>query len=362
MPAGTDMKAYARVALCLLAGAAASASAHHSFAPHFDPESSVTITGTIVRFHPRNPHSYLYIDVDEGGEHHEYTCESSGITQLSRNGIDAALLEPGSTITVTGQRHRRDPNKCFFRTVQVGDGPVLAATGAGATLDAEEEKYAAEKSSGIFGNWLLIPSGEGAGNGETYAEMLDYMTKEGQRAEAAYNAMADDPVYRCNPIGIRRTWFAPGTPTEISLHDDRVVIRHEWMDVERVVYLDPDHSPDGETRAMFGHSVGRLENGVLTIETDHYPAGLIRQYIGREGEPYRGLLHSDELTTTEILEFDEERQSLEVTMLFRDPGYYSRDFPVVTTRYERTDLAVRPFGCTPDSELPGAGQRTPGDA
>jgi len=179
--------------------------------------------------------------------------------------------------------------------------------------------------------------------------MLEHMTAAGAMAEAAYDPYTDDPVYRCNPVGIRRVWFAPGTPLEIVREDDRVIIRHEWMDVERIVHLGVDEHPTGGERTTFGHSTGRLENGVLTIETANYPAGVIRQYAeGGEETSFRGLLHSAELTTTEILRFDEDSQSLEVTMLFSDPGYYSRDFPPVTTRYERTDLKIRPFGCIPE--------------
>lgn len=347
------MRTFGLITGLILCCAANGAAAHHSFAPHFDPDSSVTITGKIIEFEQRNPHAYLHIEADNGsGEVHEYLCESSGITQLRRIGIKPEQLKPGSMVTVTGQQHRRDPYKCFFRTIQIDDGPVMKISGAGAELEAADAltgKLAAAEQSGIFGNWLLIARGPGAGNGESYEEMINHMTAAGQRAESGYNALQDDPVYRCHSIGLRRVWFAPDTPTEITLHDDRIVIRHEWMDVERIVYLaDSDHPGDG-SRQLFGHAVGRLENGELTIETGNYPAGIISQYIGVGNKPpFRGLLHSDDLTTTEILRYDEQSQSLEVTMLFKDPGFYTRDFPVVTTRYEKTDLQIRPFGCVPE--------------
>ena len=324
------------------------AKAHHSFAPHFDPNSSVTITGKIVAFRQRNPHAYLHIEVaGAGNEVREYECESSGITQLRRNGIDSSLLKVGSTVTVTGEQHRRDPLKCFFRTVQVDGGPVHRISGAGGQL-APENDITRRESDGIFGHWLLIPTGDRAGNGETYERMLNHLSDTGQQAEAAYEPIKDDPVYTCHPIGLRRVWYAPDTPTSITREGDQVVIRHEWMDVERIVFLDARGHDDGP-RDVFGHSTGRMEGGVLTIETDHYPAGLIRQYLGVNNEPpFRGLLHSDQLETTEILRYDEASETLEVTMLFKDDGFYTRDFPPVTTRYERTELSVRPFNCTPD--------------
>lgn len=196
---------------------------------------------------------------------------------------------------------------------------------------------------------MLIPVGDRAGNGETYEGMLDYLTDAGRQAEASYEPIKDDPVYTCHPIGLRRVWYAPDTPTAIIREDDKIIIKHEWMDVERVVFLDSGKHKRSGSRGVFGHSTGEMVSGVLTIETDNYPAGIIRQYLGINNEPpFRGLLHSDQLKTTEILRYDEERQTLEVTMLFKDSGFYSRDFPPVTTRYERTDLQIRPFDCTPD--------------
>jgi hypothetical protein len=347
------MKSSKLIAIFILTSVVGSAAAHHSFAPHFYPDSSITITGTIVKFEQRNPHSYLHIEaVDGSGEMQRYMCESSGVTQLRRIGINPEALQPGSTVTVTGQQHRRDRYKCFFRTIQIDDGPVLNISGAGKPLEQPEAAMAGSETSeqgGIFGNWSLIARGAGAGNGESYGGMFDYMTAEGQRAEANYDPIKDDPVYRCHPIGLRRVWYAPGTPTEIVRHDDRIVIKHEWMDVERVITLNADDNQADGPRKLFGHSIGRLENGVLTIETANYPDGIVRQYIGENNEPpFRGLLHSAELTTTEVLRFDAQTQSLEVSMVFNDPGFYTREFPLATSRYKRTGLEIRPFGCIPE--------------
>ncbi|MEM7503180.1 MAG: DUF6152 family protein [Pseudomonadota bacterium] len=342
------MRLSAPIVVLMLMGATTTGQAHHSFAPHFDPSSSVTITGKIVAFRQRNPHAYLHIEVaGPGNEVRKYECESSGITQLRRNGIDSTLLKVGSTVTVTGEQHRRDPLKCFFRTVQVDGGPVYRVSDAGGQLKPEND-LTQQEAEGILGNWLLIPAGDRAGNGETYERMLNHLSDAGRQAEADYEPIKDDPVYTCHPIGLRRVWYAPETPTSITPEGDRILIRHEWMDVERTVFLDSQRRDDGP-REVFGHSIGHMEDGVLTIETDHYPYGLIRQYLGIKNEPpFRGLLHSDQLETTEILRYDEASKTLEVTMLFKDAGFYTRDFPPVTTRYERTDLSVRPFNCTPD--------------
>ena len=68
----------------LLALLAAPAYAHHSFAPHFDIDKPVDISGKVTEYEARNPHSYLHIAaVDENGKTQEYVCESHGVTQLT---------------------------------------------------------------------------------------------------------------------------------------------------------------------------------------------------------------------------------------------------------------------------------------
>ena len=51
---------------------AAAPAAHHSFAPHFDRDKPVSISGTITDYERRNPHSYLHITAtDENGRTRE---------------------------------------------------------------------------------------------------------------------------------------------------------------------------------------------------------------------------------------------------------------------------------------------------
>src|SRR5919108_4393627 len=94
-------------AIVISAFCAIDASAHHSFAPHFDASKPVSIEGTITEYERRNPHSYLHIAaVDENGRTREYVCESHGVTQLTRNGITPALLKVGAKVRVTGSLSR----------------------------------------------------------------------------------------------------------------------------------------------------------------------------------------------------------------------------------------------------------------
>src|SRR5262245_65563295 len=87
--------------LLLLALSATNALAHHSFAPHFDANKKVNISGTVKEYEARNPHSYLHVDaVDENGRTREYVCEWHGVTQLSRIGITRQHLKAGTRVRI----------------------------------------------------------------------------------------------------------------------------------------------------------------------------------------------------------------------------------------------------------------------
>jgi hypothetical protein len=322
--------------------------AHHSFAPHFDSTKPISITGTVKEFEARNPHAYLHIEtVDSAGTKQVYVCESHGVTQLRRNGIGPARLLPGVAVTVEGVRARRDEHMCFFQRIRIGGGPMLSVNGPDRrrTGDAAPAPTA-RPETGIFGKWLLVPANRSTSGPNP---MMGYLTQEGRRAVDAYDPFVDDPTFRCDPVAVRRVWFAPSTPLEISRTGEKIILRHEWMDVERVVHLDVGEHPLDGPRSSLGHSIGHFEDGKLIIETSNYAPGVLRQYVEQPDGSMKGLLHSDALTSTEVLRFDDESQTLVVTIELRDPKFFTRDFPPVSASYVHTDLEIEPFGCIPEA-------------
>jgi len=326
--------------------------AHHSFAPHFDINKPVRISGTVSEFEQRNPHAYLHISgLDENGLTREYVCESHGVTQLTRNGISPSLLTPGTEVTVTGSQARRNPYECFFNTVELADGRVFNVNGPSGRGPTEagpagERLASSPPRTDMFGTWMLIPANRATSGPQP---MLDFLTPAGEAAVAAYDPFVDDPTFRCDPVAIRRVWFAPGTPLEIRRDGENIVLRHEWMDVERVVHLDMDSHPADGPRTSLGHSIGHFEGDTLVIETANYAAGVLSQYVEMPGQPTRGLLHSDALTSTERLRFDPESQELELTIELRDPVYFTRDFDPAMARYGPSELTIEPFNCRPEN-------------
>ncbi len=76
------------------------ASAHHSHAM-FDFSREVIITGTVTEFTFRNPHGFLFVDVEqENGKIVNYWVEMGPLPSLIRRGIGYRTFQPGDLITV----------------------------------------------------------------------------------------------------------------------------------------------------------------------------------------------------------------------------------------------------------------------
>jgi hypothetical protein len=321
----------------------AETSAHHSFAPHFDGSKKVNIYGVVKQYEARNPHSYLHIDaVDENGRTREYVCESHGFTQLSRIGITPQLFKAGTKLRVTGSQSRHSPYMCFFETIELPDGRLLNVNGSAGAPTAPAEP----RRTDIFGTWLLAPIPNRSTSGPQ--PMIQQLTPAGEKAVAAYDPFKDDPVFRCDPVAVRRVWGAPSTPLQISRDGVDIVLRHEWMDVRRVIHMNVKTHPKDGKRTSLGYSIGRWEGDTLVIETANYSAGVLNQYVEQAGQPTRGLLHSAMLKTVERLHLDAARQRLVVEIDHADEEFFKQPFPRVTLEYSPSSLKLEPFKCSPE--------------
>jgi hypothetical protein len=80
----------------------------------------------------------------------------------------------------------------------------------------------------------------------------------------------------CIPIGLPSTMFCP-VATTIDVQKDKVVMKIDWMDTTRTVYLDGRKHPPATQQFLHGHSVGRWEGKTLVVETTNFtehPMGL----------------------------------------------------------------------------------------
>jgi hypothetical protein len=333
-----------RIAVIAAASLGASAAlAHHSFAPHFDANKPVSISGTVTQYEAQNPHSYLHVNaVDENGKTQEYVCESHGVTQLSRTGLTPARLKAGTHVRITGSQSRHDAHMCFFDSVTFDDGSKVNVNSP-----AAGQQVAQPARTDIFGTWLLAPIPNRSTSGPQ--PMMQYLTPAGEKAVAAYDPFKDDPVFRCDPVAIRRVWGAPSTPLEIVRDaNGDVILPREWLDVRRTVHMNMKEHPKDGARTSLGHSIGHFEGDALVIETASYAPGVLNQYVEQPGEPTKGLLHSAALTSVERLHLDAARQRLVVEIDLADPEFFTQPFARATYEYAPSNLSIEPFNCSPE--------------
>jgi len=317
---------------------------HHSFDYHFDRSKSVTIEGVVKEFRFINPHAHLIVYVaNEAGETEEWDCAMGGSNGLARDGWTEELFAPGQAITVTGTAARRDTTGCAYSVGILADGTrieagqVLSAEGNAANADVASARTVPDSVPNLRRVWQgTAGMGMGGPPGPDEANPYEYLLSEaGHAALAAYDPVTDDPALQCSPVSISRLW-GTGSPVQIEQREDVVVIRHEWMDAERTVYLNQIEHPDG-ANVVLGHSIGWYEGSTLVIDTRRYAPGVLHQHPG--------LPHSDQLHTVERLILSEDGNLLNVSWSAEDPVYYLESLEGARA-YEPSTVLPRPYNCT----------------
>jgi hypothetical protein len=81
--------------------------AHHSYAATYDVTKEVTLSGKLVQFVYRNPHSFVHImAADEKGVQQRWAVEWSGTTQLSAQGVNRESLKVGDDVVINARPSR----------------------------------------------------------------------------------------------------------------------------------------------------------------------------------------------------------------------------------------------------------------
>ena len=116
----------------LVLGAAATATAHHSFSAAFDLTKPVTVKGTIALIRLENPHSWFFIDVkDESGKVERWAFEAGTPSGMIRNGFNQKIIKAGTEVTIKGFRARDASQKAgMLRELITSDGKVYGLFGS----------------------------------------------------------------------------------------------------------------------------------------------------------------------------------------------------------------------------------------
>ena len=124
-----------------------------------------------------------------------------------------------------------------------------------------------------------------------------------------------DDAEGLHPVGAPTLMFYPVANT-ITVQRDRVVMKVDWMESERTIFLDGRrHPPAGQT-FLHGHSVGRWEGDTLVVETTNFtdhPMGLTTTFPS-----------STQKRLTERFRLGEDGKSLIYSGVVEDPVFLTR--------------------------------------
>ena len=112
------------VAFALMA--AATASAHHSFAAEYDSNQPVTLKGTLTKAEWTNPHGWIYVDVKgDDGKVTNWAIEFGSPNALLRRGLRRTDFPAGIEVTVKGSRAKSGLPTVNASSVTLPDGRNL---------------------------------------------------------------------------------------------------------------------------------------------------------------------------------------------------------------------------------------------
>lgn len=172
---------------------------------------------------------------------------------------------------------------------------------------------------------------------ERFASILTPLALRIQQA----NTFENDPKLHCQPYGFVREVTNP-LPISISRLDGHLLFKYEEWSLLRTVFLDGRTQPEYLTPSLMGHAVGRVEDGMLIIETTNVTPDRISD--GTQAG------HSGELTATERYTVHDDPRRLELELTIEDPVTFTAPYVVTKTWLYTPDVELVQDSC---GDLPG---------
>jgi len=287
---------------------AAPALAHHSAAA-YNTQQEVKVSGTITEYKFRNPHVYMTLQVKNAdGSTTSMEVEAGAASVLSPLGFNRDSVAVGDVVTIAGNPARSAPDKMLLgKDLYKRDGtyfPLNIASRSVYTANTEVAKS-------IAGTWFSPRTEFNSFLGGTRNWAV---TDKGKAAMAVVDPKATTQK-DCIPIGAPALMFYPVANT-ITVQKDRVVMKVDWMDSERTIYLDGRKHPPATETTLHGHSVGKWEGETLVVETTNFkehPMGLSTS-----------LPSSTQKKLTERFRLSPDGKSLIYSGVIEDPVYLAK--------------------------------------
>jgi hypothetical protein len=332
-----QLAASALAAAAITAIAVSPALAHHSRS-NFDLDKTIEIAGVVTEFSWRNPHAYAVVESTEpDGAKEKWTFELNSTPVLKRFGWAPDTLKVGDEVVARGNPDR-DPNRRFiYANTFIKAGREIVAWGGSQVTGP---KLATRGSNDFSGVWRIRFEGDvlGRNTPDTKLENTLPVNAKGRAEIAAFNP-DENPAWDCSAITMPEILGYP-YPFQI-IHDgkDRLVLRYEVDNLVRTVDLDAA-APSADSEATpLGHSVGRIENGELVIETANF--SYVRWGNGR------GVDSGAEKTTIERYRLGPDGKTLTLEFTMTDPEYLMAPVTVKHTYDLLADYTLQDYTCDP---------------
>ena len=227
--------------------------AHHS-AAMFDVTQERVVQGVVTDFAWKNPHSYLTIRTS-GENSVDQVIEVGPPATLRPLGLTEDAVRVGDAVSVRVNPAKRG-NIVLGRELTKTDGsiwPLLLYPGS-------RRPEPVQAASSIEGTWVS------QGFFSMARGISGWPFTERARAHVASQDPLQTSHTRCIPVTAPMLMLYPVT-NQIEIDGDVVRMKIDWMDSERVIFMDGRSHPQNGMRSLHGHSIGRWDGMTLVIDT-----------------------------------------------------------------------------------------------
>jgi len=312
---------------------------HHSDAG-LDMDSVTTFEGTVTEFNWRNPHVYFTVETTKvGSEPVEWALQMGSTIVLTRRGWARDSLSSGDRVRVNIHAALDGRPYGLLESIEKEGGVVISTR--------SNSPEVAASASTVAGIWSAdtskLGSYPGGFDGFFTAQLV--LTEKARAAAAAYDPLsAENPEATCvgrpTPAMIVSTGLYP-LAIEINADEDTVMIRSEFWDQERAVFMDGRGHPGSGQRFDAGHSVGRWEGATLVVDTQNF---------ADHRSPYQiGVPSGSQKHVVERYRLIEDGTRLSVEFMLEDPEYLAEPMTHSRELIYSLHLTLSRFDCDPDA-------------
>ncbi|MBT6211915.1 MAG: hypothetical protein HOI35_18095 [Woeseia sp.] len=296
-----------------------------------------TFEGIVTEYTLRNPHSYFVVETtNEAGEPLSWEVQMGSALSMSRRGWNADTLALGDYVVVGLHSARDGRHYGLLNSLVKENVPISYERLAAPSIKAS--------TTTLEGVWTV----DRANLPPDFPEGLDVLmereltlTDKGQAAHAAFSQDSlENPELSCitkpTPGGLV---YTDRYPLEIEFinREQVIMIRVQYFDQERTVYMDGREHPPADQRTHEGHSIGSWDRDTLIVDTANF---------ADDRSPYQnGVPSGAQKHVVERYTLREDGTSLILTFTLEDSEYieglmtHTRDL-----RYS-PHIEMTPFDC-----------------